>query len=212
MPCKFHSCSMWEEQRETLTAKVLVYSIATSKRGKNTTQSAGLWNTVQYACSCLRPTAHWQGSGSESICPVPSLPQHRRAEQKAALCWEQNAAIPCQARALPPAPAQSARTHRLHQDVVFAVEKVSPGILVQGLHVLPCRRSKAIFRRAAAGVALPDLHTQPGQVRQGTAQQLGLCRAQLLCSQGGLQRNHLHSQLSPDHGTSEFLVNYPVRS
>lgn len=27
--------------------------------------------------------------------------------------------------------------YRLHQDVVFAVEEMRPGVLVEGLHVLP---------------------------------------------------------------------------
>lgn len=93
---------------------------------------------------------------------------------------------------------QTPRTHRLHQDVVLAVEKVCPGVLVQGLHVLPCRSSKAIFRRAPAGVALPDLHTQPGQVRQGSDTRTAPFTSvsmdcNFLCSQGSLQRNHLDS-------------------
>lgn len=31
------------------------------------------------------------------------------------------------------------RPYRLHQDVVFAVEKMRPGVLVKRLHILPCR-------------------------------------------------------------------------
>lgn len=117
-----------------------------------------------------------------------------------------------------PSPAPAAHTHWLHQHVVLAVEEVGAGVLVQGLHVLPSRSSEAIFGRAAAGVALPDLHTQDtGQSAQhctalnsttmhNTAQHniaqhctplhsttLSLQRLQLLCSQGPLQRNHLHS-------------------
>ena len=54
--------------------------------------------------------------------------------------------------------AESQRdSYRLHQDVVLAVQQVSPGVLVQRLHVLPRRRSKPVLRHAATGLPLADL-------------------------------------------------------
>lgn len=94
---------------------------------------------------------------------------------------------------MPPAgAAQAAGTHRLHQDVVLAVEQVCAGVLVQGLHVLPRRGGEAILRRAAAGVPLADLpgHTaRSGRAHTATQPLESAAPVQ----PGGLQRNHLDS-------------------
>lgn len=68
-------------------------------------------------------------------------------------------------------------THRLDQDVVFAVQEVYSGVLVQRLHVLPCRSSKAIFGRAPARVPLADLAHTHRHGRGGSAGWEGLYRS-----------------------------------
>lgn len=53
-------------------------------------------------------------------------------------------------------PAFPAGTHRLHQDIVLAIEEGGSGVLVQGLHVVPGRQGWPVIH-AATGMSFLDL-------------------------------------------------------
>lgn len=64
-------------------------------------------------------------------------------------------------------------THRLHQHIVLAVQQVCPGVLVQRLHVIPCRRCQLVLRHAAAGLPLPDL-SEEQKITQNNSYKVGV--------------------------------------
>lgn len=70
-------------------------------------------------------------------------------------------------RAELPRPGVPAGTHRLHQDIVLAVQERGSGILVQGLHVVPGRQGWPVIH-AATGVSLLNLQETHPQCEVST--------------------------------------------
>lgn len=64
-------------------------------------------------------------------------------------------------------------THRLHQDVVFAIQEGGPGVLVQRLYVIPGRQGGPVIH-AATGVPFLDLETKAREIAILLFQIIGL--------------------------------------